>query len=117
MSKNKSQLLENEPFVFVVNEDVPPQIIVRLYHWNSPKSRSLLSGGTVVLGQHGDKFGSKRESMLRETTIFMMKKDALEAAGTVLLSYVVANAFAGLRSPCSSSYRRQSNAPPRLIGH
>lgn len=107
----------NEPFVFLVDEGTPAQIIVRLYHWNSPRSKLLLSGGTVVLGQDGEKFGSKRESMLRETTVFLMKKDAMEPAGTVLLSYVVAKGFAGLQSPCSSNYRRQPAAPPRLIGH
>lgn len=106
----------NAPFVFLVEKETLPQIILRLYRWGSSQNK-LLSGGTVILDQDNAKFGTQRESMLRETTVFMVEPLTMEAKGTVLLSYVVANGFAGLQSSQPPSYWRQPGKPPRLVGH
>lgn len=113
----------NEPFVGTVDADVPLLLTLKLWRRNFVEDCFFLGGGllcagTVILDQDKDKFGEKRESMLRETTVCMMQGNiSMGDAGTVLLSYVVATAFDGLQSVHSSIYRRDDREPTRLIGH
>ncbi|GFP59684.1 glycerophosphodiester phosphodiesterase GDE1 [Trichoderma asperellum] len=59
----------------------------------------------------------KRESMVREVTVFMMDKETMDLTGTVLLSYVVATPFAGLQQPDTTNYQRRLGDPMRIVGH
>lgn len=113
----------NEPFVCTVDADVPLRLTLKLYRREFVEDsffvpEQLLCAGTVTLDHDKDMFGENRESMLRETTVFMMPSDtSMGDAGKVLLSYVVATAFDGLQSVHSSIYRRDDREPARLIGH
>ncbi|KAM0257955.1 hypothetical protein ACHAQJ_004114 [Trichoderma viride] len=107
----------NQPFIFRIKKDAPLQIAVRLYHRESIDSMTLLSGGTTTLDHGRVFFGENRESMIREVTVFMMDKETMDLAGTVLLSYVVAKPFAGLQQSNTANYQRRLGGPTRLVGH
>jgi glycerophosphodiester phosphodiesterase len=107
----------NRPFIFHAKKDAPLQLSVRLYRRETKDSMVLLSRGNTTLSHGKAFFGDKRESMIREVTVFMMDKETMDLTGTVLLSYVVATPFAGLQEPNTTSYRRQPGAPVQIVGH
>jgi glycerophosphodiester phosphodiesterase len=107
----------NQPFIFQAKQSAPLQIAIKLYRRESIDSMTLLSGGTTTLDHGKVFFGKNRESMIREMTIFMMDKETMDFAGTVLLSYVVATPFAGLQQVGTANYQRRLGDPTRLVGH
>jgi glycerophosphodiester phosphodiesterase len=77
-----------------------------------------LSRGDTTLDNGKVFFGEKRESMIREVTVFMMDKETMDLTGTVLLSYVVATPFAGLQQPdTTTNYQRRQGDPVQIVGH
>ncbi|KAK6445089.1 glycerophosphodiester phosphodiesterase [Trichoderma asperellum] len=107
----------NQPFIFQAKNEAPLQISVRLFRRESMDSMVLLSRGNTTLDHGKVFFGKKRESMVREVTIFMMDKETMDLTGTVLLSYVVATPFAGLQQPDTTNYQRRLGDPMRIVGH
>ncbi|KAL6900448.1 Glycerophosphoryl diester phosphodiesterase family domain-containing protein [Trichoderma evansii] len=107
----------NQPFIFQAKNEAPLQISVRLFRRESIDSMVLLSRGNTTLDHGKVFFGNKRESMIREVTVFMMDKETMDLTGTVMLSYVVATPFAGLRQPDTANYQRQLGDPVRIVGH
>jgi glycerophosphodiester phosphodiesterase len=110
----------NRPFVFKTNENVPLEIVVRLYRRESICSPVVVSSGTAILDRNKPTTsGEKHESMIREIKMFMMDC-TLRLVGTVLLSYVVATPFTGLEKQNGASsvhYGRLQGDPVRLVGH
>ncbi len=113
-----------EPLVGRLGLNMPARVTVRLWDRDTIPALGdkatlgrLESSGTVVLGEDSAKFGKSRESMLRETSVVMLNKETMEFSGTVLLSYVIANPFDGLKDSKAASYKRQSGDPVRLVGH
>lgn len=113
-----------EPLVGRIGLDVPARATVRLWNRNgSPATGGkaamgkLESSGTVVLDDDSAKFGKSRQSMLRETSVVMLDKETMKFAGTVLLSYVIATPFQGLKDSKVASYQRRPGDPVRLVGH
>lgn len=107
----------NQPFIFQAKNEAPLQISVRLFRRESMGSMVLLSRGNTILDHGKVFFGMKRESMVREATVFMMDKETMDLTGTVLLSYVVATPFAGLQQPNTTNYQRLLGDPVRIVGH
>lgn len=107
----------NQPFIFRAKNETPLQISVRLFRRESIDSPVLLSRGYTTLDHGQVFFGKKRESMIREVTVFMMDKDTMDLTGTVLLSYVVITPFAGLQQPYTTNYHRRLGNPVRIVGH
>lgn len=107
----------NQPFIFQAKNEAALQISVRLFRRESIDSMVLLSRGNTTLDHGKVFFGNKRESMIREVTVFMMDKDTMDLTGTVLLSYVVVTPFAGLQQPGTANYRRRLEDPMRIFGH
>lgn len=107
----------NQPFIFQAKNEAPLQISVRLFRRESMDSMVLLSRGNTTLDHGKVFFGKKRESMVREVTVFMMDKETMDLTGTVLLSYVVATPFAGLQQPDTTNYQRRLGDPVRIVGH
>ncbi|PTB35681.1 hypothetical protein M441DRAFT_153098 [Trichoderma asperellum CBS 433.97] len=107
----------NQPFIFQAKNEAPLQISVRLFRRESMDSMVLLSRGNTTLDHGKVFFGKKRESMVREVTVFMMDKETMDLTGTVLLSYVVATPFAGLQQPDTTNYQRRLGDPMRMVGH
>ncbi|EGX88436.1 ankyrin repeat-containing protein, putative [Cordyceps militaris CM01] len=108
-----------DPLVGRLGLDAPSQVTVRLWHGQgTPASRNtLVSSGTVFLGDDFARFGASRESMLRETTVVLLDKETMGFAGTVLLSYVIAKPFEGLADGEPASYTRKPGDPVWLVGH
>ncbi|KAL9471828.1 hypothetical protein ACSS6W_009769 [Trichoderma asperelloides] len=107
----------NQPFIFQAKNEASLQISVRLFRRESIDSMVLLSRGNTTLDHGKVFFGKKRESMVREVTVFMMDKETMDLTGTVLLSYVVATPFAGLQQPDTTNYQRRLGDPVRIVGH
>lgn len=107
----------NQPFIFHAKNEDALQISVRLFRRETIDSMVLLSRGNTTLDHGKVFFGKKRESMIREVTVFMMDKETMDLTGTVLLSYVVATPFAGLQQPDTTNYRRRLGDPVQIVGH
>lgn len=107
----------NQPFIFHAKDEAPLHISVRLFRRETIDSMVLLSRGNTTLDHGKVFFGKKRESMIREVTVFMMDKETMDLTGTVLLSYVVATPFAGLQQPDTTNYRRRLRDPVQIVGH
>lgn len=107
----------NEPFISQVANDSPIQVCVRLHRFTAANGKVLLSAGAALLNHQEIKFGDRRESMVRETTVYMLDKDTMEMSGTVLLSYLIVTPYHGLQEPNTADYRRSSADPVRLVGH
>ncbi|PON25126.1 glycerophosphoryl diester phosphodiesterase [Trichoderma gamsii] len=107
----------NQPFIFCAKNEAPLQISIRLFRRETIDSMVLLSRGNTTLDHGKVFFGEKRESMIREVSVFMMDKETMDLTGTVLLSYVVATPFAGLQQPDTSNYQRRQGDPVQIVGH
>ncbi|KAL7921341.1 Glycerophosphoryl diester phosphodiesterase family domain-containing protein [Trichoderma austrokoningii] len=107
----------NQPFIFHAKHEESLQISVCLFRRENIDSMVLLSRGNTTLDHGKVFFGEKRESMIREVTVFMMDKETMDLTGTVLLSYVVATPFAGLQQPNMSNYQRRLGDPVQIVGH
>lgn len=108
----------NQPFIFHAKNKTPLQVSIRLFRRESMDSMVLLSRGNTTLDNGKVFFGEKRESMIREVTVFMMDKETMDLTGTVLLSYVVATPFAGLQQPdTTTNYQRRQGDPVQIVGH
>ncbi|KAK1237387.1 hypothetical protein MKX08_003012 [Trichoderma sp. CBMAI-0020] len=107
----------NRPFIFHAENEAPLQISVRLFRRETMDSMVLLSRGNTTLDHGKVFFGERRESMIREVTVFMTDKETMDLTGTVLLSYVVATPFAGLQQADTSRYQRRRGDPVQIVGH
>lgn len=106
----------HEPLVFRVQHDVPLQVVLKVYRCQVVNSRVLVCSGTSLLDQE-NVLGDNHESLIRERTVYMMDKEKLVPAGTVLLSYVVAKPFSGLEKARASSGPWPRDGLVRLVGH
>ncbi|KAM0517682.1 hypothetical protein ACHAPE_004655 [Trichoderma viride] len=107
----------NQPFIFHARNEAPLQVSVRLFRRETIDSMVLLSRGNTILDHGKVFFGKKRESMIREVTVFMMDKETMDLTGAVVLSYVVATPFAGLQQPDMTNYQRRQGDPVQIVGH
>lgn len=106
----------HKPLIFRVKHDMPLQVVLKVYRCDNANSRVLVSNGTSLLDQE-HVLGDKYESLIRERTIYMMDKEKLSPSGTVLLSYVVARPYPGLKNTDASSCLRLGQGLVRLVGH
>ncbi|KAK2616738.1 hypothetical protein QQS21_000350 [Conoideocrella luteorostrata] len=106
----------HKPLIFRVEHGVPLQIVLKICRRGVGSSETLVCSGTSLLDQESV-LGDKHESLIRERTVYMVDKEKSGPAGSVLLSYVIAESFSGLEKPSASSCPRSEEGLVRLVGH
>lgn len=107
----------NDPIVFQVQEDTPPQIVVRVSRHDFATGKLLIGSGTVLLDEGNRLLGAQRETLLRERTVVILDKDNMKPVGKVRVSYVIASSFPQLDQGSPPSYSRRPEEPVRVFGH
>ncbi|KNG83260.1 putative ankyrin repeat-containing protein, partial [Aspergillus nomiae NRRL 13137] len=109
--------MTNEPFVFPVTDPDRAWISFKLLHANStlPKERSLVGGGTALIGNPSDHFGENRESLIRERTVPILEKDTLDVLGKVTFTFVLSKPISHRAGPLVSPPVTEEGV--QLVGH
>ncbi|KAB8258073.1 humps family-domain-containing protein [Aspergillus pseudonomiae] len=109
--------MTNEPFVFPVTDPDRAWISFKLLHDNStlPKERSVLGGGTALIGNPSDHFGENRESIIRERTVPILEKDTLDVLGKVTFTFVLSKLISHHAGPLVRPPITEEGV--QLVGH
>lgn len=108
----------NDPFIFVVPRIVEPRLMFKVIRLPGPSGRgSLVASGTALLENDSHRFGSGRQSLIREHTAPILDKDTMDIVGTVTFSFLVVKPFPYLQTPRCINLTRCATRSPLLVGH
>ena len=109
--------MTNKPWRFLTNDSKGVRLAFNIFQAESApnKGKQLIGSAIALLGNLKQGLGSKRESLIRDFTIPILRKDTLNFIGTITFSCVVITPFphpaAGI---ANDSLEGEST---RIIGH
>jgi glycerophosphodiester phosphodiesterase len=113
--------MANKPYRFVTENTDNFKLAFNIFHADTAthKRGPLIGSAVALLGSLKQGLGSTRESLIRDFTIPILKKDTLKFIGTVTFYFVVITPFP---HPCPMSVARLElelgiHDSPTIIGH
>ena len=113
--------LSSDPLRFTTPDPVNIDLAFDIYPtYARTKDRDSLIGSAIaMIGQLKQGLGSKRESLIRDFTVPILKKDTLAYIGSVTFYILIVTPFSHLRAKSHNKQEIQSinNGEPIVIGH
>ena len=113
--------LSNDPLCFTTPEPESLNLIFNIYPANASTENkdSLIGSAIAMIGKLKQGLGSKRESLVRNFTIPILKEDTLAYIGSVTFYFLVVAPYPHLRAEPHDrqEFKLGNNGEPTVIGH